>query len=180
MANHPNIPKHNPNANVHSTDEFMSMNNDIEVLIVVFCVCNDERCTSLDLSSYVSLKVFEVGELCFEYVKEVKMIGLKWLESVVIGENCFTKKENEMIKSPTRHLYLKDCERLRELRIGDHSFEKYSSWVIVNLPSLEETEVGEWLKKNGNRSECALIVKSKRLIMRMTTRPAQLEIVVVR
>ena len=141
---------------------------------------NTPSFTKLDLFPFAHLRQFEVGDISFGYVKEVKMIGLKWLESVVIGEKCFTEEDNEMRKSPTRHLYLKDCERLRELRIGDHSFEKYSSWVIVNLPSLEETEVGEWLKKNGNLSECALIVKSKRLIMRMTTRPAQLETVIVR
>ena len=151
----------------------------MEVLIVDTLACNTPSFTKLDLFSFVHLRQLEVADCSFVYVKEVKMIGLKWLESVVIGENCFTKKENEMIKSPTRHLYLKDCERLRELRIGDHSFEKYSSWVIVNLPSLEEMEVGEWRKKNGNRSESALIVKSKRLIMSLMTRPAKLEIVVV-
>ena len=142
--------------------------------------CNTPSFTKLDLFSFVQLRQFEVGDISFGYVKEVKMIGLKWLESVVIGEECFTKEENEMRKSPTRHLCLKDCERLRELRIGNHSFENNSSWVIVNLPSLEEMEVGEWRKKNGNRSESALIVKSKRLIMRMMTRPTQLETAVVR
>ena len=142
--------------------------------------CNTSSFTKLNLFSFVHLRQFEVGDCSFVYVKEVRMIGLKWLESVVIGENCFTKEENEMRKSPTRHLCLKDCERLRELRIGSHSFENNSSWVIVNLPSLEEMEVGEWRKKNGNRSESALIVKSKRLIMRMMTRPTQLETAVVR
>ena len=142
--------------------------------------CNTPSFTKLNLLSFVHLRQLEVGDCSFVYVKEVKMIGLKWLESVVIGEECFTKEENEMRKSPIRHLCLKDCERLRELRIGNHSFENNFSWVIVNLPSLEEMEVGEWRKKNGNRSESALMVKSKRLIMRITTRPAQLEIVVVR
>lgn len=142
--------------------------------------CNTPSFTKLDLFPFVHLRQFEVGDISFGYVKEVKMIGLKWLESVVIGENCFTKEENEMRKTPTRLLYLKDCERLRELRIGDHSFEKYSSWVIVNLPSLEEMEVGEWRKKNGNRSESAMMMKSERLIMRMMTRPTQLETLVVR
>ena len=139
--------------------------------------CNTPSFTKLDLFPFAHLRQFEVGDISFGYVKEVKMIGQKWLESVVIGENCFTKEES---RSPTRHLYLKDCERLRELRIGNHSFENNSSWVIVNLPSLEEMEVGEWRKKNGNRSESALIVKSKRLIMRMMTRPIQLETAVVR
>ena len=138
--------------------------------------CNTPSFTKLDLVSFVHLRQFEVGDCSFVYVKEVRMIGLKWLESVVIGENCFTKEES---RSPACHLHLKDCERLRELRIGNHSFENNSSWVLVNLPSLEEMEVGEWCE-NGYRSESALIVKSKRLIMRMMTRPTPLEAPLVR
>ena len=156
------------------------MDRSVEVLVVDTLACNAPSFTKLDLFPFVHLRQLEVADCSFVYVNEVRMIGLKWLESVVIGEKCFTEEDNEMRESPTRHLYLKDCERLRELRIGDHSFEKYSSWVIMNLPSLEEIEVGEWRKKNDNRSECALIVKSKRLIMRMTTRPVQLETVIVR
>ena len=155
----------------------MAIDRSVEVLVVDTLACNTPSFMKLDLVSFVHLRQFEVADCSFVYVKEVKMIGLKWLESVVIGENCFTMEES---KTPTRLLYFRDCERLRELRIGDHSFEKYSSWVIVNLPSLEEMEVGEWRKKNGNRSESALIVKSKRLIMRLITRPTQLEIPVVR
>ena len=91
----------------------------MEVLIVDTLACNTPSFTKLDLFSFVHLRQFEVGDISFGYVKEVKMIGLKWLESVVIGEECFTKEES---RSPTRLLYLKDCERLRELRIGNHSF----------------------------------------------------------
>ena len=141
--NHPSIPKYNPNANVHSTDEFKSMNSDIEVLIVDCCVCNDESCTSLDLSSYVSLKVFEVGDECFRHVEEVKMIGLKELERVMIGKKCFTKCKNGHGNNPDRHFYLKNCERLRELKMGHYSFSDYSVCEIENVDSLEVIEMGE-------------------------------------
>ena len=135
--------------------------------------CNTPSFTKLDLFPFAHLRQLEVADCSFVYVKEVKMIGLKWLESVVIGEECFTKEKSRS------HLYLKDCERLRELRIGNHSFENNFSWVVVNLPSLEEMEVGEWQYRLFYCSESALIVKSKRLIMSLMTRPAQLEIVVV-
>ena len=157
----------------------MAIDRNVEVLIVDTLACNTPSFTKLDLFPFAHLRQLEVADCSFVYVKEVKMIGLKWLESVVIGAKCFTKEENEMRKSPTRHLYLKDCERLRELRIGNHSFENNFSWVIVNLPSLEEIEVGEWCEGNNYCSESALIVKSKRLIVRLMTRPIQLEIVVV-
>ena len=120
--------------------------------------CNTPSFTKLDLVSFVHLRQFEVADCSFVYVNEVRMIGLKWLESVVIGENCFTKEES---RSPACHLYLKDCERLRELRIGNHSFENNSSWVIVNLPSLEEIEVGEWRDKKYCGLQTAIRVKGE-------------------
>ena len=145
MANHPNIPKHNPNANIHSIDELNSINSDIEVLIVDRLVCNNVSCTSLDLSSYVSLKVFEVSDECFENVDEVKMIGLNRLERVAIGKNSFTKCKYNWCPSvnPTRHFYFKNCERLRELKMGRYSFSDYSMCEIENVPSLEVIEMGD-------------------------------------
>ena len=160
MANHPSIPKYNPNANVHSTDEFMSVNSDIEVLIVDFCVCNDESYTALDLSSYVSLKVFEVGDECFRHVNEVKLIGLKQLERVVIGMNCFTKEKNGCGNDPNRHFYLKNCERVRELKMSRYSFSDYSVCEIENVPSLEVIEMGDVNKSGDNFKYASLELKS--------------------
>ena len=115
----------------------------MEVMIVDRLVCNDVSCTSLDLSSYVSLKLFEVGDECFMFVDEVKLIGLNQLERVVIGKNCFTKKKNNYGNDPNRHFYLKNCERLRELKMGRYSFSDYSVCEIENVPSLEVIEMGE-------------------------------------
>ena len=140
----------------------MSVNSDIEVLIVDFCVCNDSSCTSLDLSSYVSLKVFEVGDECFMFVDEVKLIGLNQLERVLIGENCFTKEKNcDWPKyDPNHHFYLKNCERLRELKMGWQSFMDYSVCEIENVPSLEVIEMGELNEWSGNFYYASLELKS--------------------
>ena len=119
--NHPNIPKHNSNANIHSVDELIRMNRSVKVLIVDN-VCSDKCLTVLDLSSFSELRVFEVGDECFKNVDEVKLIGLNQLERVVIGENCFTKHKNDCSYSASRHFYLKDCRRLRELKMGCDSF----------------------------------------------------------
>ena len=121
----------------------MSMNSDIEVLTIDFCACNDKSYTSLELSSYVSLKVLEVGDECFMSVDEVKLIGLNQLESVVIGKNCFTRYKNSCGSDPNRRFYLKNCERLRELKMGRYSFSDYSVCEIENMPSLEVIEMGE-------------------------------------
>ena len=135
------------------------MNSDIEVLIVDCLVCNDVRFTALDLSSYVSLKVFEVGDDCFENVKEVKLIGLNQLEKVVIGKNSFTKKKNDG-NDPYRHFYLKNCEKLRELKMGRYSFLGFSACEIENLPSLEGIEMGELNEESWNFWYASLELKS--------------------
>ena len=136
------------------------MNSDIEVLIVDCLVCNDESCTALDLSSYVSLRVFEVGDDCFENVKEVKLIDLSKLERVVIGKKCFTKEKNDAGYDPNRHFYLKNCERLRELKIGCGSFSVYRVCEIENVPSLEVIEMGELNEKSYNFHYASLELKS--------------------
>ena len=146
----------------------MSMNSDIEVLIVDRLVCNDFCYTSLDLSSYVSLKVFEVGDECFEYVDEVRMIGLNQLERVLIGKNSFTKhKNNNYDNDPNRHFYLKNCERLRELKIGCGSFSDYSVCEIENVPSLEVIEMGELIEDSYNFYWASLELKSDSERMRL-------------
>ena len=80
--------------------------------------------------------------MCFKNVNELKLIGMKMLESVIVGENCFTKKKSENDKN-VYELYVKNCELLRELKIGNHSFEEYSVCEIESVGSLELIEVGD-------------------------------------
>ena len=91
----------------------------MEVMIVDNNACNDKDYQLLDLSSVCNLKVFEVGDYSFAFVEEVKLIGLNRLERVVIGKKCVTKhKDCYHGDDPDGHFYLKNCERLRELKIG--------------------------------------------------------------
>ena len=124
------------------------MDSTIETIIVDSNGCNDRSFTVLNLTCFVNLKVFEVGDYSFSYVNEVHMIGLPKLERVVIGENCFTKEKFRYInddyydENPNRHFYLKDCEKLRELSIGSQSFMDYSVCEIEGVDSLEVIEMG--------------------------------------
>ena len=105
--------------------------------------CNSEKICSLDLSEFTQLKSIEIGDYCFEYVNEVKLIGLNQLERVVIGDHCFWLGWHIGGNDPDSHFYLKNCERLRELKIGYNSFNYYSVCEIENVPSLEVIEMGE-------------------------------------
>ena len=132
----------------------------MEVMIVDNNACNEKCFTSLALSVFSNLKVFEVGDYSFAFVEEVKLIGLNQLERVVIGKNCFTKEKDWFGNDPNRHFYLKNCERLRELKMGRYSFSDYSVCEIENVPSLEVIEMGELNEFSGNFYYASLELKS--------------------
>ena len=114
----------------------------VDAMIIEPHCCNEGELTVLDLSRFVFLRELRVGDECFENVNEVKLMGLKKLEKVVIGKNCFTRHKNGSGLNPNRRFYLMDCEQLTELRIGCYSFSDYSTCMIENVPSLEVIEMG--------------------------------------
>ena len=104
--------------------------------------CNEEGLTELDLRGFVNLRELKVGNECFENVNEVKVIGLSELESVVIGESSFTKKNSDG-DDPNRHFYLKSCPKLKSFQMGRYSFSDYSVCEIENVDALEVIEMGD-------------------------------------
>ena len=138
------------------------MNSNVEVMIVDNNACNEKCFTALDLSLFSNLKVFEVGDYSFSFVEEVKLIGLNHLVRVVIGMNSFTKEKYDSPSSinPNRHFYLKDCERVRELKMGCYSFSDYTVCEIENVPSLEVIEMGGLNEKSYGFYNVSLIERS--------------------
>ena len=88
-----------------------------------------------------------MGNGCFKSVGELKLIGLKKLEKVMIGNNCFTR--NDVRTSDPNHQFcLKECDALRELKIGGGSFYNCCVCEIDSLNSLEVIEMGDYCFKN--------------------------------
>ena len=141
-------------------EENQLLHNHIEELIVENNSCNGPEWTALDLSFIPRLRLFEVGDECFENVDEVKLIDLSKLERVMIGMNCFTKCMYDNGNDSNRHFYLKNCERVKELKIGWCSFSDYSVCEIENVPSLEEIEMGELDEGSFNFLYASLELKS--------------------
>ena len=128
---------------IHNWNEWENVNKSVTQLVIPSNCCNEAEWSVFDVSGLKWLKSIEIGDECFENVNEVKLIGMSQLERVVIGVNSFTKKKNGAGNDPNRHFYLKNCERVRELMMGHHSFSDFSVCEIENLPSLEVIEVGE-------------------------------------
>ena len=136
------------------------LHNRIEELIVKDNSCNGREWISFDFSILVNLRVLEVGDECFENVKEMKLIGLNRLERVVIGKRCFTQIKSEWPGyDPTRHFYLKNCKRLKELKMGCYSFSDYTVCEIENVDSLEVIEMGRLNESSINFLHASLELK---------------------
>ena len=133
----------------------------VGVIEVIDGCCNEEGLKELDLSVFVNLRELKVGSKCFEYVEEVKLIGLRELESVCIGSKSFTKQKDKWFNEKDGRFYLKNCPKLRELRItGVRSFSDYSVCEIENVDALEVIEMGDLNEKSYSFNYASLELKS--------------------
>ena len=143
MSDYPNLKK-NPYATVSTIHAFASLASTVTQIIIDNGVSQSDF-TELDLSRFLQLKSLSIGDHCFSYVNEVKVIGLSELESVVIGMNSFTKFKNtwQITSDPNRHFYVKNCPKLKSLKIGRYSFSDYRVCEIENVDALEVIEIGD-------------------------------------
>ena len=140
------------NPNVHSIEEFNALNKTIESLVVASGSCSDDSITELKMNQFTQLRVLNIGNECFVYVREFEMIGMNALKTVRIGTSCFL--------SANGVFRLKDCQRVRELRIGRFSFSDYSRCEIESVPSLEVIEIGDLKEPSYNFFSASLELRS--------------------
>ena len=148
------------NVNVRNVGDLQNVDISVQVIAVTSYSCNDSELNVLDLSQFVNLKELKVGDECFASVNKVKLIGLNRLERVDIGENSFTKEKSSYRVNANGRFYLKNCERMRELKIGWNSFNGYSVCEIENVPSLEVIEMGVLNERSYNFYYASLELKS--------------------
>ena len=141
------------------TSECAVFHNRIEELVVNDDCCNEEEWKVLDLSFISCLKSLRVGCMCFCYVEKVKLIGLSKLESVEIGFGCFKTKKRRG-KDLGYSFCLKDCPKLKSLKIGLSSFSDYTVCEIANMDALGVIEIGELNEYSRNFKYASLELKS--------------------
>ena len=117
--------------------------NEITTLNIGSRVCPFENATVFDLSVYPKLKTLKIGSESFEYVNVFNITGLSELESVEIGNSSFTQYKKGYGNDPNRHFYLKNCPKLKSLKMGHHSFMDYTVCEIENVDALEVIEIGD-------------------------------------
>ena len=129
-------------------------------LVIGGYACPFANVTVFDLSVYPRLKSVTIGDYGFEYVNVFNITGLSELESVEIGMNSFTKKKNGYGSDPNRHFYLKNCPKLKSLKIGRYSFSDYTVIEIENVDALEVIVMGDVNEDSLNFAYASLELKS--------------------
>ena len=113
---------------VKCNKDFLSLDEDVEVIEVKNGMCNDEAFDEWEMDEYVRLRELIVGDECFQFVKDLKIVGLNALEKVEIGKQCFCKPSGGVFE-------MRDCERMRSVKIGDGSFVGVMSVVFESMIS---------------------------------------------
>lgn len=99
--------------------------------------CSSElESKAMDFGIIPLLQVIEIGDNSFLHVTGMKLTGMNHLERVVIGSNCFRYGDSE------NEFCLKDCPRVKKLKMGTNAFSSSCSCRIENTPSLECIEIG--------------------------------------
>ena len=122
--------------------------------------CNYEEFGVMDLSKFKNLKSVVIGDECFMNVKETRLTGLSELESVEIGMNSFTQHKNDYGYDSFRHFYMKNCPKLKSLKMGRYSFSDYTVIEIENVDALEVIEMGYLNEDSYNFYYASLELKS--------------------
>lgn len=95
--------------------------------------------SKLQLKGYNRLRRIEIGSQCLGNVVVFELDSLTELESIEIGESCFLSSEEGINGS----LRIVNCPKLRSIRVGDQSFNRFHSFELRNLPSLQTIQGGD-------------------------------------
>ena len=124
--------------------------------------CSFENVTSFDLGKYPKLKTLRIGNNAFTHTSILNITGLSELESVEIGMNSFThdNSESEETPDPIGSFFVKNCPKLKSLKIGKDSFSEYTVIEIESVDALEVIEMGELDKESYSFYYASLELKS--------------------
>ena len=115
---------------VKEEEDMFEANKATEKIMVKDGLCNDEDIDKWNLSKCERLVELIVGNDCLQYLKDLKLSGMKCLEKVEIGTGCLCKSEGGVFE-------VSDCERLRSVVIGEGCCVNWSGFVMKDCGVVE-------------------------------------------
>lgn len=137
----------------------VSLDSTVSQILVDSCV-SDRDLTVLDLTRFSQLWRLVIGDNCFQFVKELRLIGFQELVTVKIGCQCFATSTDYVNGASRCDFYLKNCPKMQYLIIDGFSFANASVFEIENVDALEEIDMGDVDEESINFQDASLLLKS--------------------
>ena len=99
---------------------------------------------SLDFHFYPALREIVIRNSSFKNVKKLFFTSLSFLESIIIGKNCFTTTENEISMTADRVVHISGCSALESITVEDYSLSECCDLQIKCNPSLKTINFGSF------------------------------------
>ena len=98
----------------------------------------------LDFHFFPALREIVIRDSSFKNIKKLYFTSLSFLESIVIGKNCFTTTENEISTTANRTLRISGCSALESITIEDYSLSECCDLQIKCNPNLKTIHFGSF------------------------------------
>ena len=116
-------------------EDLFEMKESTERIEMKSGLCNDMDIREWKLCECKRLVELVVGDNCLQFLRGLKLNGLKSLERVEIGMGCMCKSEGGVFE-------VSGCEKLRSVKMGDGCCMKWSGFVMKDC-GVEEVSIGD-------------------------------------
>ena len=142
-------------------------------LIIESHNCNEEYISSF--IPVISCEYIDIGDGCFENVKNFMIDGLNELKSLKIGINSFTRYSWGGDSSCS--FAVLNCAELKSIKIGLSSFIDYGGeFELNNLPKLLTIKIGERGRDSHNFYYSSFVIKGMIDVILLMNRSSTFEI----
>ena len=115
-----------------TTCEFKDIPSDIET--VMFPGAYGQGMNFINFERFANLKSIIMGSHCFVDIRKIRFENLNLLESLKVGELCFTTSDD---RDPSSFCMIINCPKLKKIDIGKGSFLAFQEFRLEKLPALQ-------------------------------------------
>ena len=134
----------NDSFDTQKTNTMIALNPEKEEYHVKSNQFNSDTIQFLFFPCNAKLKRISIGDKSFAHATRFVLDGLNELETVKIGVNSLTLKEDSIEKRLDRECSIVNCPKLKHLEFGDGSFSDYAVFEVKGLPSLKSISLGKY------------------------------------
>lgn len=122
--------------------------------------------TEFSVSRFKFIEELIIGDNCCSYVAKFDVSHLMFLTTVKIGENSFTQQKYSYGDKSSKSFTINSCAKLKYISIGKYSFSDFGgSFTLKDCPSLTTLIIGDVSSVSNCFHGCSFILTCKLLFL---------------